>query len=701
MPTSPGSLTQCQDAEGSPVATESKKTYCRVCTAHCGLVVTIRDTTLVEAVRGDPGHPISQGYTCRKGRDVGRRHHDPRRLDDPWLGRGDSRRRVSWDDALESLAAQLRSIVEGADPDAVGLYLGTASAMDGLARRAFETLLRRVGSISKFTALTVDTPCKPLVSEAMGGFANLVPHIDWDNSELVIFAGTNPVVSHGHFNPIAMPGRRLREFQERGELWVVDPCHTETARLTPHHIAPRPGTDFAIFAGIIRELLQAGADVDFLARHAVNVSALQEAVSGWDLPTVSQYCAVDEALLRDLVTSVRRAGRVSVQTGTGISMSERANVTEWMVWALQIVTGSYDQPGGSWFNPGYLTRLDERALGGSSLARSGPALASRPDLVARWGEFPAAGIVDEIEAGNLRALVVVGGNLLTALPEPGRVRAALGRLDVLVVVDVLENEMCDLATHVLPAAGLLERADAPVSLDLFQPFFGTQYTPALVPLAAQRKPAWWVAAELSRRLGHEPLEAGSTGEVTDETLIQRVVDRSQGDFDELRAARLVETDRPFGWVTDQVLAQGRWDLMPEIFRAEGLPQPEPTSVPSGLRLLPRRQLSHMNSYLVSGQSTLPDENEVASIQLHPSDADARGIADAQAVIVRSKYGVLHGCARFDERRVPGSISVPHGYGALNVSELTSSVAALDPLTGMPVQSGLEVEVLPDPDTRRE
>ena len=65
---------------------------------------------------------------------------------------------------------------------------------------------------------------------------------------------------------------------------------------------------------------------------------------------------------REPLTAVRRHGRVSALTGTGVSMSATANIAEWMLWALHVLTDSYDAPGGMWFNPGYLMQLDTRAM---------------------------------------------------------------------------------------------------------------------------------------------------------------------------------------------------------------------------------------------------------------------------------------------------------------------------------------------------
>ena len=110
------------------------------------------------------------------------------------------------------------------------------------------------------------------------------------------------------------------------------------------------------------------------------------------------------------------------------------------------------------FHRGVVHRLRRRPRTGAGTPAL-PSTASRPELPRVVGQVPAVALVDEIEAGNIRALFVTGGNPLTAFPQPARLEAALATLDVLAVVDVAENPLTEIATHVLPATGQLERAD--------------------------------------------------------------------------------------------------------------------------------------------------------------------------------------------------------------------------------------------------
>ena len=184
-----------------------ERSFCRICNAMCGIVVTVDDEERVQRVRGDEAHPLSRGYTCPKGRAIGLFHHDPRRLDEPEIN-GEV---VTWDRALDDMAALVRTTIDAHGPDAIGMYLASGSAFDTNGRRAAERFLRLMGSAQKYTAATIDTPSKPLVAELVGGWSGLTPVWDHERSSLFILVGSNPLVSHGHSNAMPDPVVRLRE----------------------------------------------------------------------------------------------------------------------------------------------------------------------------------------------------------------------------------------------------------------------------------------------------------------------------------------------------------------------------------------------------------------------------------------------------------------------------------------------------------
>lgn len=666
--------------------TDEHRTFCRVCNAMCGLVVTT-DGEQVLRVRGDDDHPMSHGYTCAKGRAVGALHHDPQRLDHPALGRGSERRRTSWDETLDDLAARLAAVRSSVGADGIAMFLASGSAFDAAGRRAAERFLRVLGSRQKYTATTIDTPCRPLVAESMGGWSGLTPLWDEEGSTFLLLVGSNPVVSHGHSNAISDPVRRLRRFRERGgRLIVVDPRRTETAALADVHLAIRPGTDWMLLAWMVRELL---GDTE--------CDGLRALLAPLSLDVVAEITDLPAATITSLVDEIRHHGRIGALTGTGSSMSARADVAEYLLWTMLAVTDSFDTPGGMWFNPGLLSRLDERDLPVSD-GRPGPGPPSAPHLPRRFDEWPCVGLLSEIEAGNVRALLVIGGNPALAFPDTTRTRRALASLDTLAVCDILPTATTDLATHVLPAVDQLERADVTWLLDSYQLAVAGQYTPAVVAPRAERRPVWWMLGGVAERLGLDLLGAPVDG-IDEFTLLEPVLRRSRVGTDALLDAPsgLVASGPVHGWVTERVLPEGRWRLEPphllDALAGALADATGPTVTDGGrsLRLVAHRRLRMMNSQL--GSLAVGTEDEVA-VRAHP---DVVGALDhPESVRVVTAHGTVTGRLVADARLRADTVTIGHGSEACDVSRLTSAVDGIDPLTGMVEQSALRCRLEPAP-----
>jgi anaerobic selenocysteine-containing dehydrogenase len=646
------------------------------------------DGERVEQVRGDPDHPVSRGYTCPKGRALPSWHHRPDRLDEPLL-RGEP---ATWDDVLDDLAATMRRVVGAGGPDAVGAYLATGLAYDINGWMTAERLLRRLRTRQRYTPVTVDNAPVLRAAELVTGTSELNTVWDPARSRLVLLFGTNPVVSHGYGTTLADPVTRLRDFRSTGgRVWVIDPRRTETAALADMHLATRPGTDHLVLAWLVRELLDDGADRTELAAHcdAADVEDLTRAVAPFDIDRVARAADVAPDDLRALLADVRAAGRVAAMCGTGVTMSRDGVVAEWLRWVLLIVTGSADRDGGMRCNQGWLFPLDERTWPAPTMA-PGPGPASRPEL-GRWqGQLPCVALPDEIEEGPLRVLLVGGGNPLTAFPDAAKTADALDGLDALAVLDVHHSSITARATHVLPVTGQLERADVSM-LENVSFANGAQHTTAVVAPGASRRPAWWVLAQLARRLDLDVLGDVDPDECDDETLLRGIAARSRGGYDELADAGPHGVSAPdaYGWVHERVLPDGRWQLAPDVMlqRLGTLRDPGPGRV-----LAPRRRVRSMNSARYTAPADADKDPE--EVRLHPDDAAEHGIDDHAAVVVSSMNGELRGVARIDASVRRGVVSCAHGSIDVNVGCLTSARDGVDVETGMPQASGVVVTIAP-------
>jgi anaerobic selenocysteine-containing dehydrogenase len=665
------------------------RSFCRVCTSVCGILVDVEDDRVVR-VRGDEDHPLSHGYTCAKGRALPQLHHHPDRIERPMLRdtADGALRPVSWERCLDDAGARVKAIIDEHGPAAVGVFFGSGVGMDAAGYRMAQALHAAIGTPARFSPLTIDGTAKVLVSDLVGGSAALSPRPDFERARLVIYVGSNPIVSHGHTVALPDPVTALRALRSHGEVWVVDPRRSETARLADGHLAPRPGTDYAVLAHVVRALL---ADAGASARQHVLVQGrddLARAVEPFTAEHVAQLADVTTDALAALVAAVRRAGRVAIETGTGVTMADSANVTQWLAWAVMILTDSMNREGGIWFHPGFAYQLEASALPVSPPDGSfGRGPRSRPETQAFLGEWPCAVLADEIRAGNIRALLNLGGHLVTAFPDTDDLVPALAQLDVMLTLEIIENQTTALSTHVLPTKDQLERADVTI-WDFLLPRVAAQHTPAIVAPVGERRSTWWVLAELGRRLGYElaPSDGEPGEDASDDGRLATIAGRGRLPFDELVARGWVETahDVRAPWVDAHVERLGGWRLAPRLL-VEQLHELERAAAPS-LVLVPRRQARHLNSQF----DLLGDAAEVI---VHPDDAAAAGVVDGHRVAVRSARGELVGIARVDDSIRRGAVSIPHGHQHANVNRLTDK-DDLDLVTGMAHYSGIPVTIAP-------
>ena len=668
---------------------ESKRSYCKVCTTQCGIIVDVAGDRIVK-VRGDREHPYSKGYTCPKGRALGAIHHHEDAISSPLMRKSGTLVPVSWDECLDDIAAKLRSVIDTHGPNAVGIFFGSGLGMDASGYRMAEAFYRNLGTPPKFTPITIDGTAKLMVSSMVGGFPGLLAKPHFDTTEMLLFVGSNPMVSHGHNIGMVNPALSIRAVAERGEVWTIDPLFTETAKFSTRHIAPYPGRDYAILAWLVREILEGGPLNP--AQPINGLEDLRRAFAGFDRVTAAAIAGVAEQDLEALLAAIRRKGKVVVETGTGVTMSKSANITHWLSWVLMILTGAMNREGGAWFHPGFHMQFDsfELPVMDNPFTPGPPTMPSVSGII---GDWPCAALPAEIEAGNIQAVVNFGGGMVRSFPDANVLIPTLKQLDLFVTFEVLATETALLSTHVLPTKDQVERPE--ISLwDTLASRVSMQYGPAMVPPMGERRSAWWVISQIMRRFGmpvaEHVLDDDRRPGADEEMLAHLMSHGSRCTFEEAAASRYVERplEFPARWVDAHIERMGGWKVAPprllefwdEIRRADEaeLGQARP------LCYISRRQRRKLNA-------SLDFLGSPADIILNPADAATYGISHGQKVRVQTSRGEIFLTANVDAAIREGVASIPHGHGIANVNQLTS-VEHVDPMGGQVLYTGIPIEL---------
>jgi anaerobic selenocysteine-containing dehydrogenase len=592
---------------------------------------------------------------------------------------------------MDDLSSRLRSIVSRHGGNAIGWFEGTGTPADFLGREGLTKLLASLGSTRHYSAATIDVAPLLRMSELVTGYFRARPlWIPEDpQSRLALLLGINPAVSHGYQTVLSDPFRRIKEFRRRGgKLWVVDPRRTKTSRLADHYLSIRPGTDYILLAFLLRELLgRRRPDLDFIESTTPGErDRLVESLQAYTVEEAERRTDIPASRLEELASAVVETERLAILPGTGLSFQRDAIVTDWLRWVILCVTGSLDRPGGMWFNPGWFEQLD---LPGSPFA--GPAVdlplsESRPELERLGGQLHVASIPPDIERGHLRAFFVNGGNPARSFPEPARTAAALRSLDLLIVLDVVDTATARLASHVAPVTGQLERTDL-----VFEVTRAMMARPVLSPPpSSERKPVWWVAAQIGKRLGIDLLDGRCPDVVSETDLMRQLLRSGRSDLGDLMEAGPHGVPlQASGFMRRRFLRDGRWNILPAEVVERWKSMTPSTHVGGRFLFLTGRQLTRNGSI-----DYVPPERkaDAPTIVMNPSDASELGARADSTIKVSSRSGSVTGRVKTDERMRAGTLSFAQGWPETHSAELCSLDADVDLLSGQPIMSGIPVEI---------
>ena len=699
-------------------------TFCRFCHASCPIEVDLQGGQAI-AIRGVPEDPIFAGYTCIKGRQIPEQMTHPQRLLKSLRRRPDGTfEELSSSEAMDEIATQLRRIIDTYGPRSVASYTGTGGYQNSLAVPAARAFHQGFDSPSFYTSVTIDQPAKSTAPFRVGIWE--AGYQDFSNADVLLAIGYNPMVSS--FSPVGglqgtNPYVVLREAKNRGmKLIVIDPRRTEFATQADIHLAPKPGEDPTLMAGILKVVIDEGLfDHEFCDLWVSDLAQLADAVSTFTLDYVSKRCDVPAD---DIVAAARMfatAQRGTSGTGTGPSMAPHSSLTEHLSIALNTICGRVNREGDS-LESGYFLypETPRRAQVHAARTPATGAPSRMRNLRGIRGEMLTTTLAEEILTpgdGQVRALIVSGGNPVVAWPDQELTVAAMKDLELLVVIDHRMSSTAEFADYVIAPTLSLERADIPHLMDRWFRAPYTNYTDAITERAGDVLNEWEVFWELSKRLGYPlPLAGGDTPmdeRPSDDAMIDLAYAGSRMPMDEVRAnRRVVHPDKAmivsaadptctakFTVAPDDIVAElGEVHVEGDSAVALGV---DPSLYP--FRLVSRRLKHVLNSY-GSSLSVLGAKGTSNSAYMNPQDMLDHQLVEGDLIEIFSPRASVHGLveAAPDVRR--GVISMAHSWGGSSLtdekvrdigsptSRLVSVDKGYDRINGMVVQSAIPVRI---------
>lgn len=713
------------------MTTKTKKTYCRICEAHCGIEVTIDEQTeQVVAIKPDKTHPVSQGYACIKANALKDLHDDPDRVNSPMKRTADGWQKISWQQAMSEIGGKVKSLKKKYGPRSLAMYTGNPTYFNFKSILFSQDFMKSLGSPNLFSSHSIDANNKLFVSTQMYGLSMVHPVPDFDHTDLLICLGTNPVVSQMSFLQIPNAIGRLKAIEARGgKVYMVDPRRTETARKVGQHQFIRPGTDVYLLLALLGEVVRrCQYDMEALSQKAEHLEDFLELGQHWSVQQCAALTGMTEQALQTLCDDYIEAPVASLYMSTGINMGPFGSLCYWLIQGISLISGNLDSRGGLIFQEGPFDELKITQLLGIGGESKDHTLVSAYAKVA--GCFPCAALPEEIthtSPERIRALFVCAGNPLHSIPG-NELDPAMDELELCVSIDIYMNETAQKADYVLPATDMLERSDYPISWTSLQATPYAQYTDALFPPLHERKEEWEIFSLLARACGASPLGMSTcnllphvnallsslpfTPRITPDHILSLLLRLGgQVSLEELKASpqgRFLKKARPGKFLGHRVPRKGgRVNLMPKAI-AEDLNRLEAvadTLSSSTYRLIGQRERRSHNSWMHNAPHIKDHDTNTAL--MHPDDAEREGLRNGDEVRISNACGesVLLPLKTTTDL-MPGVIVAPHGWGHQNTelsrasklkganinNVIPGGTANMEPVSGQSIMMAHTVQV---------
>jgi len=692
------------------------------CPDSCAVLVTVDEEGRAVKVAGDPAQPVTQGFLCGKVAKYLDRVYAPERIlfplkRKPGAQKGpqprgrelDAFERVSWDEALDAIAARLRQVADRYGPESILPY----SYAGTIGQLGFGSMDRRF--FHRLGACQLD---RTICSEAGGVAWNLVygkklgtPTEDFRLAKLVLAWGANIHGNNIHLWPMVEEARR-----NGARLIVIDPYRTRTAAVADWHIAIRPGTDVALALGMMHVILNEGLeDRDYIAAMTHGFERLAERVREYTPERVADWTGMTAAEVERLAREYASTRPAALRMNYGLQRCENGGAAVRAIAMLPAITGAWRYRGG-----------------GAQLSTSGgfawnKIALERPDLALKSPLGRLARVVNMSELGQalkepgrdersenrdrdacerddgpaVHALFVYNSNPAAVAPNHNAVIRGLKRDDLFTVVhELFLTDTTDYADFVLPATTFLEHTD-------IQGAYGhyfVQLSQQAIEPPGEARPNVWLFGQLAQRMGfveecfrdtpeemiRQALAIGADGHSTNANMEHITFEDLEERGHIPLAFHRAPEEKPFQPYTFGAVPtpSGKIEFYSESLAAagqDGLPgfyPPVESRWSEAAKRYPLELLGRKNdNYMNSTFANLPGHRKMEArwnqrLEMHPTDAQRRGVADGDPVRVFNDRGAIELTAMLNPSLPAGVVAARldwaklHGDGA-NINSLTS------------------------------
>lgn len=634
------------------------------CPDTCSLSVSV-ECGQITRIDQSERHDLTGGFICSKVRRFADRVYGVNRLHHPGIvkgTKGDGQfERVSWDNALETIAARMRQIRDEFGTEAI-LPLSYGGSNGLLSQDTADAQLFRRFKTSRLARNVCAAPTTT-VTDALYGRMPGVSYDDYRHANLIMIWGANPSTSGSHLIP------HIRTAIRNGTaLIVIDPRRTSLAKAADIHLAVRPGTDVVVALAIHRFLFERGfADTSFLDTHTHHADILRERASEWTIDRAATVADIDAELLERAAEMYAETSPAVIRCGWGLERNRNGGNAAMAVLALPAVAGKFGVRGGGYsMSSSRAFHVDENQW------------IREPEPNTRIVNMNHLGrALTEYDDPPIKMLFVYNCNPAVTLPDQNRILSGLNRSDLFTVVfDQVMTDTARWADVVLPATTFLEHYDLALSYG----HGNVQLVQPVIEPIEESRPNTNVFSDLAAKLGvdiDELLKTDMEAVIHVTGMLPDKVGQPLLEHGVTPRVRPVQFGDTFPRTDD-----GKVDLLPEELERqapEGLYRfrPDPYQEKYPLALVSPATDKTTNSTLGELRTRL------ARLQIHPDDAESRDLATGDTARIYNDQGEIHCRVVVNSDVKRGVISLPKGlWRHSTMNESTANALVPDELTDL-------------------
>jgi len=656
--------------------TQKTRTVCNYCGVGCNLEVATMGGE-IKGIQAPYDAEVNHGHTCLKGRYAFKFYNHPDRIKSPMIKRNGSFEEVSWDEAYDYIATKFNYYRDEFGPDSLaGISSARCTNEENYLMQKFFRVVIGTNNIDG-CARVCHSPTALGMQRTFGTGAATNSVEDLNYTDAIMVIGANPTEGH----PVT--GAKMKQFAISGKTTIViDPRRTELARYATYHIQVRPGTNVAVLNMMLHYIVKEGlADQEFIENRTEGYEDFCEELLKLDLDEMESICGADRELVRKAAIAYASADKAMSFHGLGVTEHSQGTFTVMQIADLALITGNIGRRGVG-VNPlrGQNNVQGMADMGAQPYQGAGYMDVSDPVNIAKYEAFYGVEMPREIGwkipqmydaalQGKLKALWVIGEDMVQTDPNSQHVAKAIEALDLVIVQEIFMTRTAEMADVILPGASFLEKSGTFTNGERRV----QRVNQAVEPLEGT-KPDGQIVVELMNRMGYE-----------------------QPDYDPSTLLEEISGIVPFfaGIKWDELGINGKqWPvaadgqdtpiLHKESFtRGRGLfafnAFKETEEVVSNGEEFPyilttNRNLEHYNCGAQTRRTANVEIVTEDVIFIHPEDAAENDIEDTDMVCVESERGKIDIKAKVSDEIKKGVLSTTFHFPEVLVNNLTSSIS---------------------------